>query len=169
MDINKTVYLAGPIHGQRVEDALRWRAEATTYFSGRGIITLSPLRHKLLMTSSKGVADPIHLIARDKAIHARDKNDVKRSGAVLMNLLNTTIVSIGSVVEVGWCDAYDIPLIVVMENGSIHDHGMLRAIAAARFSDMREALEFTAGLILPDYQSEYEAGHVFKEPILALT
>jgi hypothetical protein len=59
-------------------------------------------------------------------INVRDYNDVKTASAVLVNFLDCgTRVSIGTVMEIAWARAMQIPIVIVMEEGNVHEHGML--------------------------------------------
>lgn len=129
MEMNKLVYLAGPISGCSQEQILGWRALAEETLSDYGIRTLCPI-------DVKSNWDAI-----GEAAILRDKIDVQRCDIVLMNLLGASYVSIGTMVELGWADAYGKPVVLVMEPGNVHTHGFVRSLARFKCSSLAEAFE----------------------------
>ena len=105
-----SVYLAGPIGGGTIEQAIEWRDEAAYNLAAAGIVAISPLRAKrAILRSQFSYHDPLpmkgiegHPLTSDKGITTRDRDDVMRSNLILMNLLGATRVSIGTMIEAGW-------------------------------------------------------------------
>lgn len=122
------VYLAGPISGHSYQDATDWREYAKDYLSEHNIDGYSPLRGKIYLSSEEMIKDhyPNHTMSSIKGINVRDYNDTKTADAILVNLLNSgDKVSIGTVMEIAWARAFQIPVIIVMEENNPHNHGML--------------------------------------------
>jgi nucleoside 2-deoxyribosyltransferase len=146
------IYLAGPI--QDFKDCANWRDQITQEFNHYGIRTLNPLRHKEQLhnfnTSTMPVLnDEIH--AKEKIIKRRDRLDIQQSQGVIACFTGVQKASVGTCIEMGWADAYDKPIIVVMDRGigNPHDHAMLREIAWAIVDDLDEAARLMASFILP--------------------
>jgi nucleoside 2-deoxyribosyltransferase len=138
------VYLCGPMSGMNFEDAVGWRR----YFNnaaGEHFEFLSPMRDKSAVADdtyyTKWTEDyqPLEGIIVNRR---RDKLDVRRCDAVVVNFLNDTgTKSTGSTVEVGWADAWSKPIILVMRPGSIHDHEFIREAATITVPDYTQAIQ----------------------------
>lgn len=145
------VYLAGPITGLSFNDCVNWRE----WFIGqlpKEIIGLSPLRGKDYLEHERSVkADYAHkVLSSERGITTRDYNDVKRSDVVVVNLLGANKVSIGTVMEIAWAKAFQIPTILVMEReNNIHEHPMIRDSVGYRVDNLEEALWLTTVILLP--------------------
>lgn len=122
------VYLAGPITGLTYDGATEWRDKVKEELWKYDVKGLSPMRGKAYLSAEDKIADSYSdkTMSSITAINLRDRNDVKTSDAILVNLLGAKTVSIGTVMEIAWAIAYDIPCVIVMEKtGNIHEHGML--------------------------------------------
>lgn len=137
------VYLAGPITGLTYEDATDWRNVAAQALDSDKIETLSPLRGKnyLLGRGALHAGDYPEVMSTAKGINRRDFFDCTRSGAVLVNLLGATKVSIGTVMEIAWAFQARIPVIVVMEKDNIHRHAMIEDSITYMTNSLDEAYE----------------------------
>jgi nucleoside 2-deoxyribosyltransferase len=71
-----------------------------------------------------------------KGLTIRDRWDAMRCDVLLVNLLGATKVSIGTVLEIGWANAMDIPIVVRDGAGNIHEHAMLNQITGFRVSTL---------------------------------
>lgn len=125
------VYLAGGITGISFGNAIGWRDFAFNKLKEHGIDAYSPMRGKSFVSNVATMSEKdreafnggtMHSIV---GINVRDFNDVKTADAILVNLLNTTKVSIGTVMEIAWARAFQIPVVIVMDKENIHNHGML--------------------------------------------
>lgn len=125
------VYLAGPISGCSYKGATDWR-EYIVQLLPDNIRGLDPMRGKSYLTGEVSL-DPklqedIYIEipgTRAKGVLTRDRFDVMRSDLLFVNLLGAKRVSIGTVMEIAWADIWRIPVILVMEEDNIHQHGML--------------------------------------------
>lgn len=123
----KSVYLAGPITGLTYGETIDWRDNVIAKLLPHYVKGLTPMRGKAFLGRATSIADhyenPSSTIV---AINIRDHNDVYTSDAVLVNLLDSKRVSIGTVMEIAWARAYNKPVVLVMEKtGNVHEHAML--------------------------------------------
>ena len=146
----KTVYLAGPISGLIYAEATEWLDKAKTIFAEYDIHAKSPMRDKSHL-AKETILTPhgyeVKPMSSQKGIITRDRNDVRTSDIVLMNLLNTTSVSIGSMVEIGWADAYRIPIVTVLNTSNPHDHAFIHGLSGFVVPTMEEAIEIVISLL----------------------
>lgn len=123
------VYLAGGITGMPIVDVLDWRTIATETLHSLGFEVRNPARESIELLSSVSVSLDFNdykdkgVFFTSRAIMARDFNDVKNSNCLLVNLLGATRASLGTVMELGWAYAFQIPAVVcIEESGNPHDH-----------------------------------------------
>lgn len=152
--MKKRVYLCGPITGTSIERVTSERLRFAEYLEDRGIKAVTPLRGKELIHDGSTVDMVKHSSIHDpksitKSIVNRDRNDVVTSDAVLADLRDVSRVSIGSMVEFGWADAFRIPIITIMDRDNIHDHGFVRELSTYVVEDPEEALYLTIGMVNP--------------------
>lgn len=147
----KKVYLAGPISGLTYDGAQEWRDVFRKEIDSR-IEAFSPLRGKEYLAMRgplEGSYDEFPL-STDQGITARDRYDCMGADLVVFNLLGATRVSIGTMIEFGWCDAARTPAIVIMEkSGNIHDYPMIRQIAQFRVDNLKDAINIANIILLP--------------------
>ncbi len=149
--INTKVYLAGPISGTSYGESTDWRKRAADKLDSFSLLGFSPMRGKAYLSKEDQIADSYndHTMSSITGINIRDYNDVITSGAILVNLLEAKKVSIGTVMEIAWARAHNIPVVLVMEKeGNIHDHGML-TYNCIRVSSLWEGLECIIQLLRP--------------------
>lgn len=147
-----TVYLAGPIKGLSYDGATTWREDAQIALAAVGIVALSPMRFKRYLAGELTIGDSYadFTLSTEQGITTRDRFDVQRCDVVLMNLLGAEKVSIGTMIEAGWADAYRKPVVLVVEDsGNAHDHCMLRTIAGFRVPTLAAGLDTVAALLIP--------------------
>jgi nucleoside 2-deoxyribosyltransferase len=135
------VYLAGPIYGLSYDEATDWRNTATHILEDAGVRALSPLRGKEFLREERELhgAYPEYPLSTDQGIVSRDKFDVLRSDVVLVNLRCAERVSIGTMFEIAW--AHGKPVVLIMEDGNIHDHPFVRQCAPFIVGSLEEALD----------------------------
>lgn len=142
----KTVYLSGPITGLTYDEGKEWRTYAREALLGWGkedILGLDPLRGKDYLRGEGVLTDKylnLNPLSTPKGIVTRDRNDTMKADAMIVNLLGAERVSIGTVLEIGWADAARVPIVLVMEDGNIHDHAMVRELAGFVTTDLDEAI-----------------------------
>jgi nucleoside 2-deoxyribosyltransferase len=140
----KLVYLAGPITGLSYKGATDWREFARDDLAKAGITGLSPMRAKHYLAHLKSLSGTgeeyadLGVLSTQKSVTARDRFDTRTADVVLMNLLGAERVSIGTMIEAGWADAFRVPIVLVIEPTNLHHHMMLREVAG--FVVLDEAL-----------------------------
>lgn len=162
--VHKTVYLAGPISGLSYNEATEWRDLVTTALNKLGIKCLSPLRAEVHLRNHPGALTDCqtpeeHLAAgsqvlamsTQRGVVERDKFDCTKCSVIFLNLLNSKRVSIGSMIEIGWANANNIPIVLIMEDeGNCQDHAFVRECASFRTPDVWQGIEIVKA-ILADY------------------
>jgi len=154
----KLVYLAGPITGLNYGEANDWRQEVIQKIPA-SIQTLSPMRGKSVEAYARQSEDgkikqsyEEDPLCSSKGINTRDFNDVKRADLILVNLLNSTKVSIGTVMEIAWAKAFSKPVVLLMEKGNIHDHVMLKFPCGYIVDNLEQAIHITKVVLLTDQE-----------------
>jgi nucleoside 2-deoxyribosyltransferase len=144
----KTLYLAGPLTGASYGDALDWRKYVESKLPA-DVIAFSALRGKAYVTKERVLKDtyPEHLLSTPKGTITRDRYDVSRCDALFVNFLNSDRVSIGTIMEMAWADAWRIPIILAMEARNIHDHAFVRQVAGFITGDLDEAIQTAADVV----------------------
>jgi len=159
--VHKTVYLAGPISGLTYNDATSWRTAVTRRLAEHGIKCLSPLRAEVHLRNHPGALSDCQTVEENleagcqvlamstpRGVVARDKFDCTRCSVILLNLLGSKKVSIGSMIEVGWANANDIPIVLVMEDdGNCHEHAFVRESCAFHTPHISEAVEIVKAIL----------------------
>jgi len=161
--VHKTVYLAGSISGLTYEEATEWREQVKTELSPYGIKCLSPLRAEVFLRNHKGLLNdcqtvdvleeceaPVLAMSTPRGITTRDRFDALNCSVLFVNLLGTDKVSIGTVMEIAWADAMRKPVVLVMEEGNIHDHAMVRESIGFQVTSIADGIEIVKA-ILGDY------------------
>lgn len=144
--MSKRVYLAGPITGTTYGEATNWREEAVAFLAEYDIEGLSPMRGKEYLENEPAILDCYdHVsdwpLSKGKAFTNRDRDDVMTSDLIIANFTEAETVSIGTVIECAWADAFRKMLIIVRDpNNHLHDHAMLNEISAFHVETMEQAL-----------------------------
>lgn len=131
------VYLAGPITGLRFDEAAEWRE---SFDLPEGWAGLSPLRGKEHLRSDVILASDFD---GGSVAVARDLTDIEKCDVVLANFLGAESISAGTMAEIGFAYANYKPIIVVLEEGSVHDHVFVKHMATSivpTLDDARRAL-----------------------------
>lgn len=141
------VYLAGPIAGLSWEAATAWRIRAKKQLNANGIEAYSPLRGREFeaLKGTRRIQSahnaPHGILRTSRGVTTSDRFTLAWCDLVVLNLLYTSKVSIGSMVEIGWADANRIPLVVAMVEGNIHDHPFVRECAGYIVEDVDDAID----------------------------
>jgi hypothetical protein len=144
----KALFLAGPLTGISYRQAVGWR----TYVESRlpaDIIAFSALRGKAYVADERVLKDtyPEHLLSTPQGTITRDRYDVSRCDALFVNVLKADRISIGTIMEMAWADAWRIPIILAMEEGNVHDHAFVRQVAAFIAGDLDEAIQTAVDVV----------------------
>lgn len=137
--MNKTVYLAGPISlCKTVDDAMEWRERVRKELAVEGIRALSPMRAGVYIKDG----DSDDCMSNPRGITTRDRMDCTKCDVVMMNLLGTKKISVGTMIEIGWADANRIPIVLVIEDkGNPHDHPMVNQCIGFRTNTVEQGVE----------------------------
>ena len=153
------VYLAGPISGLTFAGAQEWRNEFTRRVDRR-IKAYSPLRGKDYL-DSMGVLEQSYEgspLSTDRGLTTRDRYDCMGSDLVVFYLLGAQRISIGTMIEMGWCDAARKPSILVIEKeGNPHDHPMVRQTVPFRVDNLDDALKVAEIILLNKREASSES------------
>lgn len=136
MGNKRQVYLAGPITSEPY--TLQWRQEATTYLNDRGLGVLDPMRGK----------DPKSIVGLGFESNipgwlftARDYIDLESCQCVLANFLYIPERQcIGTLMELGYSVALNIPFIVVTDQEQFTKHPFIYSSAIKIVPTLEEAL-----------------------------
>ena len=142
------VYMAGPITGCSYEGCTNWRDEFALALTGYNVHCLSPMRNKDYLSKEVWInAQYDTPLSCEKGIYTRDKFDCCRCDILIVNVLRTTRVSIGTVLEIAWADANDIPIVLIMEDENMHDHPMIRECCGFRVDTIEKAIELVKAVL----------------------
>lgn len=141
---NYKIYLGGPIAGLSYEQATKWRKEfkdmLPIYLDVR-----SPMRDKekyknieCFGKQGEQYNDPL---STPKAILTRDYNDCVTADVLVVNLLETTEVSIGSVMEIAWAHSFRVPTVLIIEKGNVHCHSLIHEAVGFEVNNLEQAAE----------------------------
>ncbi len=132
------VYLAGPIE------------EVAAALDSESIKTLSPMRAKDFLESKMSMLNlgyEGHPLTSQQGVITRDRFDAMRCDVLFVNLLHTTKVSIGTVLEIAYADSQRIPIVCVMEQGNIHEHAMIIPTIGFRCDTIQEGIDTVKAIL----------------------
>lgn len=162
------IYLSGPIPGLTYGSSTDWREYVTQAFPPH-IQGVSPMRAKRYLNDGKkiGTQGFDFPLSTDRAINSRDRFDTLRASAILVNLIGTERVSIGTAMEIAWAYDHKIPIVVAMElEGNLHDHPMIRDCISVRVTSLDEAIEAVTAIVSPHESliwTRIEQAHLLRE------
>lgn len=87
-----------------------------------------------------------HPSATDHAIFQRDKWMTHQCDILLVNLIGSTKVSIGTCFEIAWALDLGKHIVLVMEENNIHNHAFIKQSASVIYNNFEEALDYLAKL-----------------------
>lgn len=140
------IYLAGPITGLSYEECNEWRDEVTKELNEQGFFGVkSPLRGKQFLkqeTEIKNTGDPYadEVIGKFKSIVVRDFNDVKNCDVLFVNLQNAKRISKGTICEIAWAYQNQTPIIVVTDEGNVHEDEFINQMITVKTYDLDKAI-----------------------------
>lgn len=121
------IYLAGPISGLTYDGATSWRDYVSTRLAPN-VECRSPMRNKDYLKQEGILKDSYEggewLLSTNKFIVARDRNDVYQSDLILVNFLGASKVSAGTFIEIGWANAWNKPIVAVIDDDNYNKHAM---------------------------------------------
>lgn len=149
------VYLAGPITGLSYEGCTDWRDVVLKKLNSNKVECLTPMRGKGFLLNEKATTAGLeaeyekykNVIVTGKGITRRDMFDTLRSTCLFVNLLGAKRVSIGTCMELAWAYQNQIPTVVIMEKGNLHEHVMLVEACTYVVETIEEGVELTRFLL----------------------
>lgn len=144
------LYCAGPITGVSYGESTDWREYLASKLPPY-IKAVSPMRGKNYLARENSIKDSYeeHPLSCQKGITCRDRMDVMRCDMIFVNFLGAKKVSIGSVMEVAWADAYRKPIVIVMQQDNIHSHAMIREVSGFIVSNLDDAIAIAVAVLSP--------------------
>ena len=159
-----TVYLAGPISKCTLQQAIGWRKTVKQslahYFDSSEIQVLDPMRGKetelklRLEHNPNSANDKIishnYLqkgVLSNQNIFNRDLFDIDRSDILLVNLSDTSKLSVGTLFEMGYAHAKGIKLFVVTHPDSwLRQHPFIEQ-SSLIFDDLQDCIEMVVSYV----------------------
>jgi len=144
----KLLFLAGPLTGISYKQALAWRTEVARKLPS-DIVAFSALRKKDYLSDETVLNDSYAAwpLSTPRGTITRDRNDVLRCDALFVNLLGAKQVSLGTMFELAWADLKRIPIIIVMEQGNVHDHAFVREVAGYVAQSVDEGVDIVVSVL----------------------
>ncbi len=144
----KLLFLAGPLTGISYKQALAWRTEVERKLPS-DIVAFSALRKKDYLSDETVLKDSYAArpLSTPRGTITRDRNDVMRCDALFVNLLGAKQVSLGTMFELAWADLKRIPIIIVMEQGNVHDHAFVREVAGYVAQSIDEGVDIAVSVL----------------------
>ncbi len=147
MNTTRYVYAAGPITGNTFDEAVDWRARLATELwvrTARAWELLSPMRGKEAFRMKGPLPSTFD---ESKPAVQRDLYDIRRSDAVLVNLVGADRVSVGTMCELGYAHAKDKFIVVARSHSDrIHDHVFVQELASQVVPTLADAINVLAAL-----------------------
>ena len=147
--MKKFVYLAGPILGCTKGEANDWRHQVSAALIDHGIIAISPLRCEPLFGEryTEGSMDP--RFGTPRAISSKNRHDVQNCSITLayLPLEMGPNISLGTIGEIFWADAYDKQVILVSDHPKIIAHPVLDAAVDWKLGTLEEAVDVIIGVV----------------------
>jgi nucleoside 2-deoxyribosyltransferase len=143
----RRAYLSGPITGCTYKGATEWRTSVRLELEDAGFTVLDPMRGKSFLSNQRRISDEAGASAinpriSDKALVMRDRSDVNATDIMLVNLLGSRIVSIGTMFELAWANLLHKLTVIVVEPENIHaKHPFVRE-SGVIFSDLEAAVDY---------------------------
>ena len=140
------VYLIGAISGCTFEEAMEWRFEVRDrmehMFQVLVPCEMTPQSmggHDRYTYTLDGVSG--HMT--DRLVTAKDRYLVKNSDLVIANFsYDANRVSLASMIELGWADAWEKPILMVIKEDSLHYHSFTKSLNnCIHVADMESAIE----------------------------
>lgn len=148
-----SIYCVHPISGLTAEEVFGYYERTQLLLNAVGYDVYIPMFGKgSLRTEMKFKShDYRSPLTKNHAIYLRDKWMVEKSDILYANFLGSKIVSIGSVMELGWGSMLGKQNIVVMEKDNIHQHSFVLEAATIVFDNEEDAIEYLTKLFKKEY------------------
>ena len=136
------IYCAGPISYCSYDEATLWRDNVKQMLSDKFEI-LSPMRGKEWLKNENSIS-PVGYdnrpISSSEEIFCRDTGDVQSCNIILVNFLDSQQISAGTMFEIGMAWTLKKEIIIVLEDGNIHNHIFVHQPATKVFNTINDAI-----------------------------
>jgi hypothetical protein len=150
------VYLSGPVTDKSIPDLSAWRDQVATQL-GTSWAVYDPTKGPVVTQRLSGVTGATRRPEFKGFAHdmvARNRVALSNCDLVIANLIGAKEVSIGTVGELFWADAFHRPIILLREtSGNRHDHLMINEIATWIVQTVPEAIDLARTSIEKPSQS----------------
>ncbi len=139
------VYLAGPMTGMTMEYVRKWREAAAQKLESNGFTVLNPARGLVFLKPETLVKDAYEdeFSENKHVVFTRDKFDSTRADILIVNLLKTTRVSIGTMMEMAWAHLSGKFVVTVVEpEGNPHMHAFVREASCVLCREVEAAVDY---------------------------
>ena len=147
------VYLAGPIKGLSYEQATGWREVVKENLGYHAEIRiLDPMRGKEHLKGEEKLDSVFYdafPVCTARGIVNRDYYDINRCDLMLVNFIQATDFSIGTMAEIGAMSMLRKPYIVVMRENSPYNHPFVTERALYIVDSLLEGIELVKTALLP--------------------
>ena len=142
------IYCARPITGCSFEEVTSYYEKTRDSLKVFGYDVLIPMCGKGYLKNetefkSDGYKQPM---STDRAIIQRDNWMCHQCDVLFANLLYSTRISIGTIMEIAWCYDNRKHVVVAMEGDNIHRHAFVNEAAAIVFPSYNECMEYLSKL-----------------------
>jgi nucleoside 2-deoxyribosyltransferase len=147
--MTKLVYLSGPIEGLKYEDTVDWRQQVQ-FTLHKGIHGISPMRGKKVPALGEVI-----LGGDSASITMRDRWDIRRADAMLIHFPEgiDTGHHVGTTVELGWADAFRVPVILACGLSHIEywwDHPIVKGCVGWHVTELNMAVNIINNMFKDD-------------------
>ena len=138
------IYLARPISGESFDDVVGYYTALSNELSSIGYDVLYPMVGKgelrtEIKFKSEGYGNPE---STNHAIVARDNWMVSMADLVFIDLVGASRVSIGCMCELAWAYQQRKHIVLVLEDGNIHDHAFVLEQASIVYREYKQAMAY---------------------------
>jgi len=139
-----TIYLAGYISGEKIEECIKWRKDIRSYYVNKGwdeLVFLDPLNGDDRETIDyEGLSSTV---IPNKAIVHRDYQSVKNADLIIANLdtFGAERQLTGTLFELAWAWTFETPVIIISNNPRFNKHPFVQDTASMIVSSVEELIE----------------------------
>ena len=143
------IYIAYPLTGRNFREVESYILDRVGTLNFFGYEVFHPLIFKSHLRKEKSLkaGGYKHPLSCDHAIIERDFWMINHADIIYMNLLDAEKVSIGCMMELAWAYQLRKHVVLIMEEGNVHDHAFVREAADVLFDNEVDALNYLRKLI----------------------
>lgn len=146
--VDMRIYCCKPISGRIADEVFEYYERMQRELMSYGFEVLSPMHGKDVLRTEMvfRATDYRNPVATNHAIFERDRWMVKQADVVYANLLDTKMVSIGTMMEMAWAFDSGKHVVLVMETENIHRHAFVLEAAHIVWDNEKDALAYLKSL-----------------------